>query len=485
MSNAVAWLRRRGGAIDRRWKDAPIRSRLIGAAAFAATFAIIAVVAVAYIAVRHELFGNIDGQLRTQADSEHSIRVDPQSLQPQVQHDPGESSGNVQVVDVAGATITEPGGLKLPVSQRDIRIASKGGSWLRTADVQGSPMRILTVRRTAQLSNGQQGTVALEVALPLTAAEHELHRLRLAFLLLVLVGLLMATVATSFVVRRTMRPVARLTATAEQIAQTRDLTTRIEDYGADELGRLASTFNAMLDALERSLGQQRQLILDASHELRTPLSSLRTNVEVLHDVDRLSVDQRRSLLNGIVTQLDELTGLVADVVELARGESPESAQEDVSLDELVAHAVDRARRHWPQLDFRFDASPVEVRGVPARLDRAVANLLDNAGKFSPADGVVDVDLDASGLLTVADQGPGIPEDALAHVFDRFYRADEARGLPGSGLGLSIVKQVIDGHGGTVAIHNRPSGGTVVSVTLPPISGATKSAIPLVDARQDT
>ena len=296
MTNAVAWLRRRGVAIDRRWKDAPIRSRLIGAAAFAATFAIIAVVAVAYIAVRHELFGNIDGQLRTQADSEHSIRVDPQSLQPQVQHDPGESSGNVQVVDLAGATITEPGGLKLPVSQRDIRIASKGGSWLRTADVQGSPMRILTVRRTAQLSNGQQGTVALEVALPLTAAEHELNRLRLAFLLLVLVGLLMATVATSFVVRRTMRPVARLTATAEQIAQTRDLTTRIEDYGADELGRLASTFNAMLDALERSLGQQRQLILDASHELRTPLASLRTNVEVLHDVDRLSVDQRRSLL---------------------------------------------------------------------------------------------------------------------------------------------------------------------------------------------
>jgi two-component system sensor histidine kinase MprB len=294
----------------------------------------------------------------------------------------------------------------------------------------------------------------------------------------------MATVATSIVVRRTMRPVARLTATAEQISQTRDLTTRIEDYGADELGRLASTFNGMLDALERSLDQQRQLILDASHELRTPLASLRTNVEVLHDVERLSIEQRRSLLNGIVTQLDELTGLVADVVELARGEGRDVAQEEVAFDELVSHAVDRARRHWLQLEFRFDAEPVRVRGVPARLDRAVANVLDNAGKFSPAGGVVDVDLDASGLLTVADRGPGIPEDAIAHVFDRFYRADEARALPGSGLGLSIVKQVVDGHGGAVAIHNRPSGGAVVSVTLPAIEPTEEGAIPLVDARQD-
>jgi two-component system sensor histidine kinase MprB len=345
-------------------------------------------------------------------------------------------------------------------------------------------MRMLTTQRTFTASTGQQVDLALQVALPLTAANSELHKLRIAFLLLVLLGFGMATAAASFVVRRTMRPVERLTATAEQIAETRDLTTRIEDYGADELGRLASTFNGMLDALERSLDQQRQLILDSSHELRTPLASLRTNVEVLHDVERLSADQRRSLLNGIVTQLDELTGLVADVVELARGEAPESAQEALALDELVSHAVDRARRHWPRLTFRSDLSPVQVRGVPARLDRAIANLLDNAGKFSPVGGDIDVDLDATGVLTVADRGPGIPEQALAHVFDRFYRADEARALPGSGLGLSIVKQVVDGHGGTVAIHNRPSGGTVVSVTLPPAGPRAESPIPLVDARQD-
>jgi two-component system sensor histidine kinase MprB len=328
-------------------------------------------------------------------------------------------------------------------------------------------MRILTVRRQVIASTGQQGTVALQVALPLTAANSELHKLRFAFLLLVLLGFGMATVGAWFVVRRTMRPVARLTSTAEQIAVTRDLTTRIEDYGADELGRLASTFNSMLDALERSLDQQRQLILDASHELRTPLASLRTNVEVLHDVERLSVEQRRSLLNGIVAQLEELTGLVADVVELARGDAPESSMEDVALDDLVGHEVDRARRHWQSLVFRLDSEPVVVRGVPTRLSRAVANLLDNAGKFSPPGSEVEVVLTAGGVLTVSDHGPGIPAESIDYVFDRFYRAAEARALPGSGLGLSIVKQVVEGHNGTVTVDNREGGGTVVRVALPP------------------
>jgi two-component system sensor histidine kinase MprB len=199
-------------------------------------------------------------------------------------------------------------------------------------------------------------------------------------------------------------------------------------------------------------------------------------------VERLSPDQRRSLLNGLVAQLDELTGLVADVVELARGEAPESALEDVSLDDLVGHEVDRARRHWPGLEFRLHAEPVTVRGVPARLARAVANLLDNAGKFSPPGSEVEVVLTSSGQLTVADRGPGIPDEAIAHVFDRFYRADEARAMPGSGLGLSIVKQVIDGHNGIVSIDNREGGGTIVRVALPP-AGLAPPELPALDARE--
>jgi two-component system sensor histidine kinase MprB len=456
-------VRRRVDAVDRRWRDQPLRTRLTMAAAMAATIAIIAVVTVAYVAVRHELLSNIDGQLRNQALGQNSIDVGTNT--PTVRGQPGQSSGDAQVVLADGSAFHAADGFALPVSARDMQIVTQGGSWLRTMDYQGTPLRVLTVQRR----NQDNLLVALQVALPLTAADSELHKLTLAFLVLVLIGLGMALVGTWFVVRRTMRPVATLTEAAEQIAVTRDLTTRITSYGDDELGRLAGSFNVMLDALERSVGQQRQLILDASHELRTPLASLRTNVEVLHDVERLSVDQRRSLLEGIVTQLDELTSLVADVVELARGDAPESAQEDVALDDLVSHAVERARRHWPNVIFMLDVEPVTIRGVPSRLDRAVANLLDNAGKFSPTGSVVDTTLSADGALTVADRGPGVPEDAVEFVFDRFYRADEARSMPGSGLGLAIVKQVVDGHNGTVTLANRIGGGTIVQIALSPLA----------------
>jgi two-component system sensor histidine kinase MprB len=386
----------------------------------------------------------------------------------------GDVGGVLQVVSSAGKSAGT--GQHLPVTSHDEAIAAGGGSGMRDVDVGGIHFRMLT----RQLPADGPG-VAVEIAVPLTQVDHQLRELRLAFLFLALLGLGLVISGSWFVVRRTMRPVASLTDAAEQIAVTRDLTTRIEDYGTDELGRLASTFNTMLDALERSVGQQRQLILDASHELRTPLSSLRTNVEVLHDVDRLSVDQRRALLDGIVTQLDELTGLVADVVELARGDAPESAQEDVALDDLVSQAVSRARRYWPNVIFMLDVEAVTVRGVPSRLDRAIANLLDNAGKFSPAGAVVDTTLTSDGLLTVADRGPGVPEEALEFVFDRFYRADEARSMPGSGLGLAIVKQVLDGHHGTVTLNNRAGGGTVVQAKLTPLSEQS-DGVPVVEAQ---
>jgi two-component system sensor histidine kinase MprB len=457
-------MRNRVERVGRRWRTAPLRTRLTAAAAAAATVAMVAVVAVAYIAVRHELLSNIDGQLKNQANNPANITIKT-SRTPTVRPQRGQETSQVQVIFPSGESYPAAGDIVLPVSLADKVLSGRPGSYLRTVEVQGTPYRVLTVHSTLEFQDGASTPVALQVALPLTAADSELHKLRLAFLLLTLLGLGLVVGGSWFVVRRTMRPVATLTDAAEQIAVTRDLTTRIERYGDDELGRLASSFNTMLDALERSLGQQRQLILDASHELRTPLASLRTNVEVLHDVDRLSPDQRRSLLDGIVTQLDELTVLVADVVELARGDAPTSAQEDVALDDLLSRAVDRARRHWPGIIYLLAAEPVVVRGVPGRLDRAVANLLDNAGKFSPAGSVVDVTLTSAGVLTVADRGPGVPEDAVTHVFDRFYRADEARALPGSGLGLAIVKQVVDGHKGSVTLSNRPDGGTVVQVSL--------------------
>jgi two-component system, OmpR family, sensor histidine kinase MprB len=476
-------MKRRVDAVDRRWRSAPLSTRLTAAAALASTFAIVAVVAVAYVAVRHELLGNLDTQLRHQANEVHVQEfIAPNGLQyVNISTQFGEVGDYLQTFDAAGQVATHDP--QLPVSAADERIAVHGGTMLRDATVRDSNGQLAHVRMLTTLlpATSTSPSAAIQIALPLTQVDHQLHKVRVAFLLLALIGLGLVISGSWFVVRRTMRPVASLTDAAEQIAVTGDLTTRIEDYGADELGRLASTFNVMLDALERSVAQQRQLILDASHELRTPLASLRTNVEVLHDVERLSIDQRRALLDGIVTQLDELTGLVADVVELARGDAPESAQEDVALDDLLAQAVGRARRHWPNVIFMLDTEPLTVRGVPSRLDRAITNLLDNAGKFSPSGSVVDATVRADGVLTVADRGPGVPEEAIEFVFDRFYRADEARAMPGSGLGLAIVKQVVDGHHGTVTLSNRSGGGTVVQVTLAPLFVETSDAAPVVEA----
>jgi two-component system sensor histidine kinase MprB len=449
----------------RHWHDAPLRTRITAAAALAATISIVGVISVAYVAVHHELLSNIDSQLREQASNVRvDTGIDPNTglVGARILPQPGMVSADLQILNSAGKH--HPTAVALPVYSRDRELAVNEGQWLHAATVNGTPFRVLTFHRDIP---GTQG-VAIQVALPLTAAESQLHKLRLAFLLLALLGLGTVIAGSWLVVRRMMRPVASLTEAAEQIAVTRDLTTRIEDYGDDELGRLALSFNTMLDALERSLGSQRQLILDASHELRTPLASLRTNVEVLHEIDRLTVDQRRDLLDGIVTQLEELTGLVADVVELARGDAPESAHSDVEVDELVSHAVERARRYWPNVVYMLTREPLVVRGVTTRLDRAVINLLDNAGKFSPAGSVVDVAVSSDGTISVADRGPGVPDDALPFVFDRFYRSDEARAMPGSGLGLAIVKQVVDGHGGTVTMANRLDGGAVVTVTLVPL-----------------
>jgi two-component system sensor histidine kinase MprB len=458
------FVRARAGVkrVERSWRDLPLRTRLTSAAAIAATLTIVAVVAVAYLAVRHELRGQVDNDLRRQAADVHlDVTRDLSSgeISVALPRQINEISGYVQALDTSGHVGAAEGPAVVPVADRDREIAGGGGSWLRDAQVDGTHVRVLTTQSRVP-------GVAVQVAVPLTGVDHQLHTLAVAFIVLALGGLGLTVVASWGAVRRTMRPVKELTETAERIAETRDLTVRIGSYGNDELGRLAATFNTMLDELQRSLGAQRQLIMDASHELRTPLASLRTNVEILGDLDRMSPAQRQATLAGIVSQLEELTGLVADVVELARGEAPPNLHDELAFDDLVDTAVDRARRHWPAVHFHCATEPVRVRGVATRLDRAVANMLDNAGKFSPAGSFVDVQLAADGTLTVADRGPGVPEQSLPFVFDRFYRADEARGLPGSGLGLAIVKQVVDEHGGTISLTNRPGGGAMGTMTLP-------------------
>ncbi|MGZ6709428.1 MAG: HAMP domain-containing sensor histidine kinase, partial [Solirubrobacteraceae bacterium] len=241
---------------------------------------------------------------------------------------------------------------------------------------------------------------------------------------------------------------------------------RIEPVADDEPGRLAGAFNAMLGALESSRDAQRQLVADASHELRTPLTSIRANVELLERARDMPPPDRAAILASVRGQLEDLTILVGDLVDLARpgGRAHEPPQE-LRLDSLVQDAVERARRHAPATEFAVTTEPCTVSGSRARLARAVGNLLENAVKWGPPGAPVEVTASA-GEVTVRDHGPGIADDDLPHVFDRFYRAPAARGLPGSGLGLAIVKHVADAHGGTVVAEGAPGDGTRLRLTLP-------------------
>jgi two-component system sensor histidine kinase MprB len=309
--------------------------------------------------------------------------------------------------------------------------------------------------------------VALVLAQSLAPTERTLEKLGLVLTVFGLAGVVGATFAGWAVARNGLRPVRRLTTAAEDIARTEKLDP-IEVEGNDEIARLASAFNAMLVALSASRDRQRQLVADAGHELRTPLTSLRTNLDLLVQADRrggLSEQSRTELLDDVRFQIEELTTLIGDLVELARDGALPVTPEPVDLGEVVHRAVERVRRRAPGLEFDVRTTPWWVTGDAAALERAVTNLLDNAAKWSPPLGVVTAHLDGAGLL-VADEGPGIAEEDLPHVFDRFYRAPESRTMPGSGLGLAIVRQVVQRHGGAVRAGPSTVGGAAFWVTLP-------------------
>ena len=259
-------------------------------------------------------------------------------------------------------------------------------------------------------------------------------------------GVALGAALGAVVARTALAPIDRFTRRTEAIAGDPDPSHRIDVSAKDELGRLARSFNATLDALERSVEAQRQLVADASHELRTPIASLRANIQTLEHADRLPAAELESLRADIVAELDELTALVADIVELARGAKPDEAEDDVRLDQIVESVAHRARGRANGIAFDVSTEPTVVRGEPDRIQRAVSNLLDNALKWSPGGGRVEIDL-AGGRLSVRDHGPGFQEADLPHVFDRFYRAGRRAALPGSGLGLAIVRQAAEANGG--------------------------------------
>jgi two-component system sensor histidine kinase MprB len=299
-----------------------------------------------------------------------------------------------------------------------------------------------------------------------------LSKLRLVLFLLCVGGIALAAALGRAGSRRVLAPLAEVTRTAQVIGETDDLSRRLAVHADDEVGQLATRFNEMLErlehsreALDESVRAQRQLVADASHELRTPVTSLRTNIEVLLAGSELQAADRDRLLADVVEQSEELSTLVSDLIELARGDLPAGATEETRLDRIVDECLARARRNSPDAQFVGTLAPVVVEGVPDRLARAVNNLLDNAARHSPPGGRVEVVVDSGGLR-VRDHGEGITPTDLPYVFDRFYRGENTRGRQGSGLGLAIVRQVARSHGGEVTAENAPDGGALFTLVLP-------------------
>ncbi len=346
----------------------------------------------------------------------------------------------------------------IPVDATDKAIAAGTSSQqFRTTTIDDNTYRVLTVPVTGG---------AAQIAREVTSTDNVLDSLDVRLLLIALIGTLVAALLAWFIARRIVRPVETLTGASERIAETQDLEHTIEVNRKDELGRLATSFNTMLIALRSSREQQHRLVMDASHELRTPLTALRTNIEVLQrSTAGMDEEQRAELLGEVETELGELTELVAELVDLATDARNEEPMQDVDLGTLVEHVVERARRRTTRdvtLDV-CDAATVTAR--PAAIDRAVWNLLDNANKFSPTGAPVAVRVNGK-RIEVEDRGPGIALADREHVFDRFYRAPEARTAPGSGLGLSIVKQIADLHDATIEIDDRPGGGAIIAINFP-------------------
>jgi two-component system sensor histidine kinase MprB len=442
------------------------RARIAIGAAVAVALAVVLASVLVFFVVRSQLRDQIDETLEARAREISQIPLaeiqgpDGESYLG-IRRGFGEPNTFVQLVRTDGSALRQPfDDVRLPVTEEIAEMARsiESEAVFYDTDVDGVHVRVLAF-------GGFGPGYAVQIARPLTEVDNALSRLRLFLILVVLSGAAIAAALGLVVSRAALAPVRRLTQTTENVTETGDLSQRIEVSGSDELSRLATSFNTMLGALEESTRAQRQLVADASHELRTPLTSIRTNIEVLASERELPVEERNRLLSDVVEQLGEMTTLISELIELARAEQQVAEPEDVRLDAVVAEAVERMRRNHPHVSFSTELDGTVVRGVPATIERAVANLLDNAAKWSPPGAEVEVRVE-DGELTVRDHGPGIDDEDLPYVFDRFYRARSARGLPGSGLGLAIVRQVAETHGGEVVAERASGGGTRMTLRLP-------------------
>jgi two-component system sensor histidine kinase MprB len=373
---------------------------------------------------------------------------------------PGAPPSLAQLIGPNGAVVTDVGSqYGIPVSSTDRALATSGGdASFSDVDSRGTSLRVLT----QPLAAGG----AIQVARSLDDTDHTLDTLIIILAAVSAGGIALAAALGPFVARTALAPAGEVSDAAEEVARTHDLTHRIEVRGDDELGRLAASFNEMMAGLQLSEAAQRRLVADASHELRTPLATLRTNIETLGRTEDLDPEERKRLVADVTQELEEMTELVGDIVELARAPGQDAvARQDVALDELTRDAIERAQRRAREMRFDQRLESSIVHADAQRLGRAISNMLDNACKWSPEGPEIEVQV-AGGRVTVRDHGPGFPPDDLDKVFDRFWRADEARGTPGSGLGLAIVQRVAEEHGGRATARNAEDGGAVVSLQLP-------------------
>jgi two-component system sensor histidine kinase MprB len=454
-----------------RLRGLSFRARIVLGSALAVAIAVVLASLVVYVIVRGNLVSELGHRLRQQAEraadlpdivmatsrpGRFLVRLPPPAFG---------GEGMVSLLTADGQAFSRAP-VAIPVSgQAKAVAAGRQGAYFSDTHIGGTHVRIYT----APLAPG----LAIRVVRPLTEVDSEVHTIGLALIFISLAGIATAALPGLAVARTSLKPVRELTATAERVTTTGDLRERIAARGRDELARLASTFNAMLAKLDQAAQAQRQLVSDASHELRTPLTSLRTNLEVVLRRGSLS-EPEKELVSDAVEQVSEMTVLIEELAELARGDSELEGREDVRLDLIVSGAAERTQRDFPSIRFEVELDPTVVHGAAKSLDRTVRNLLDNAAKWNQPDEPVTVKLH-DGELTVRDHGPGIAEADLPHVFERFYRAAASRSQPGSGLGLAIVRQVVDAHGGTVSVERAVGSGTLVQIKIAPVS-----ELPLTD-----
>jgi two-component system sensor histidine kinase MprB len=438
-----------------------LRTRVTVAAGIAVLIAVASVSVVVYVVVRDNLHDQIDDSLSHQPLSEEGLPHEPPGAP---DHVPLVQDVFMQVVDRDGQVVTAFDDRELPVTA-DVLAVARGerAEAFFTTELRGSTVRVYATTASA-------GT-ALEVGRSLAEVEQALRQLVWTLVALSLGAVGLAAVVGRLVAATAVAPVQRVAEAAETVASTGDLSHHIAVPDGDDLGRLAHSFNTMLDALSESVTRQRQLVADASHELRTPLAAVRTNVEVLARTDELTPDDRAALIRETVVQIGELTRLVGDLVELNRGDGEEEPSTVIGLDDLTREVADAVGRNYPSVVVNLAAEPTRISGAHGRVSRAVTNLIDNAAKWSPPGATVDVQV-RDGRVVVRDRGPGISPDDLPHIFDRFYRSPAARNMPGSGLGLAIVKQVADSHGATITTRPAPDGGAVFVLQFPPNGRAT-------------